>query len=92
MRPKNDKLVEIIKKGFDEACEVSIDNRLADDTEELRKFSGRMSIRLFWAMERIKELESRYKNHSSWEGEVDRQGGAFTDQEIINSLRGGHGW
>lgn len=28
---------------------------------------------------------------SSWEGQVDRQGGSFTEQEILDSIRGG-GW
>lgn len=35
------------------------------------------------AQERIKELEKNQR--SSWEGEVDRQGGSFSQDEIDNA-------
>ena len=87
MKPADDKLIEHLQQGFEEACNVSISNTLAADTKELREFSGRMSIRLFWAMNRIIELEAQQSVRSSWDGEVDRQGGQFTQEEINRSGR-----
>jgi len=40
---------------------------------------------------RIAELEKR-NSDMSWELNPDRSGGAFTQQEIDESRRGGHGW
>lgn len=31
-------------------------------------------------------------SRSSWDGDVDRQGGSFTDAEVLESMRGGEGW
>lgn len=83
------KLVEFLESGITESQRVAIRNSLVDDDgheDDLYKFANRMSVRLNTAIKRIKQLESQAAQ-DSWEGYVDRQSGAFTQEEIARHLR-----
>jgi hypothetical protein len=81
MRPQNpETLKTLLQEGIDDAHH----RQLKGDADEV--FAGRMSMRLIWALERIRQLEAEAVNRS-WEGDVDRQGGSFSDDEVVRSLR-----
>jgi len=85
MRPENQSLLAVLNEGRIEAV-----SRQMNDSNE-PGFEGRMAVRLQWAIDRIRELESQAAQ-DSWQGDVDRQGGALTVEEIERSRRGGEGW
>lgn len=92
MRPTNDKLMKILGEGLQDAVE----RQLKNDAD--RVFAGRMSVRLTWAMERIRELETeqyraQYRaSEESWRSNPDRMGGQFTDEEVARFHRDRESW
>lgn len=81
---RTDSIVEFLESGIRESQRVAIKNSLVDEDgfeDELYKFANRMTVRLNTAIKRIKQLEDASATES-WNGEVDRQGGAFTQEEI----------
>lgn len=63
----------------------AIVNRLADFVKRSNEYPDE-AIELLSIAKRMREIEIR-NIESSWEGQVDRQGGSFTDQEILDSLQ-----
>lgn len=85
MKPPNSSLVKVIREGLEESQQVAIRGGMPTGGT-VREFANRMSCRLKWAAERIEELEAQ-AHQASWEGQVDRQGGAFDDAEILQRVR-----
>lgn len=75
---------EILKTLLREGIDDAHMRQIKGDADGV--FSGRMAIRLKWALERIEQLESESVN-LSWKGDVDRQGGSFSNDEIARYQR-----
>jgi hypothetical protein len=77
-------IVEFLEGGIHESQRVAMKNNLVDDEgyeSEPREFANRMTVRLNTAIKRIKQLEAQAVA-DSWKGEVDRQAGSFTADEL----------
>jgi hypothetical protein len=80
MRPKNTSLIAVLSEGHNEAQKISVSHQVGD-SKSINMFAGRMVVRLYWAMERIKELEAA-AIENSWRADPDRSGGQFTQDEV----------